>query len=123
GSCTEESGCLFVSQVDHFRWWIQDRIVVPRCEPVLSSVFRPSRAQRAFADQTPEALVGQYVAPRRRSDGTGKDDIFVSAEATEAVFVIERRNGNGRRRALEGPWGDPGGLEERQVRCWTRVVL
>src|ERR1019366_3930714 len=94
----------------------EDRVVPPRCEPVLSCVERPGRPKGRLADETAEARIRQDVAPRRRGGGAGPDadHVLAPVRGESTCRVVEDRRGS--RRCDGAPLVREGRFEERQLR-------
>jgi len=57
---------LLVAQIDGLRWWIEHRVIRPRCQPVALTVAVPGEAGAGLADERAEGGIGDHVDPRRR---------------------------------------------------------
>ena len=93
---------------------IQDRVVSPRRDPVLSAVLEPRGAGSRLAEETAEAPVREHIRPRarRKAEPFGlwfeSDQILraVGGERTESVVELEGLF----RRFPSGAWGKRGQL-------------
>jgi len=86
-------GRLLVPQVQGLADAIRHGVVGPGSEPVLSAVHGPREASARLADEAAETLVGEHVAPRRRSRFAARqvDHVLaaIGAEASKSVVELE----------------------------------
>src|SRR5690606_15075181 len=85
---------LLVAQVEGLAAGVDQRIVVPRREPILVRVLEPGVGAAALADDGAEARVGDDVRPRRRSRLVPvDDDVFARIAGEAAEVVVEEQLG------------------------------
>ena len=91
---------LLVTHVERFTRGIGDRIVVPRCQPVLPRVLAPRVRHSGFGDHGSELLVGDHVDPRCgcRLAVVETDHVLAPVAGEAADAVPELQLATGRRR-------------------------
>ena len=99
-----ETAGVLVADEDGLARRIADRVVAPRRQPVVVTVFGPGEAQAGFRRGESEPRMGHDVRPRPGSDGAGGlidvNHVFTApvGEASEAVEHLEIVGRGGPRR-------------------------